>query len=258
MLVSHESPLCMLEESKKYNDYDYALVHLFEEEPKYLKYFEESIKTRIMYLDNSLFELGTAFDSEKFKKWCDHFCNINEDNFYYIVPDVLDDLEGTIKNFKKFNFNRGKRIGVIQGKTFNEYIDCFKFMKGKCDVIAIPFGRKIRENYPNGNTIDEKNMNSRVDLIFKLKELNLFEGTKVHLLGCFLPKEYKLYKDIPEIISLDTSNPIVHGIKGIKYNDGGLEYKNPTKLVDLLYYEKDLNYDIIKHNIKMFKKINGF
>ena len=30
MLVSHESPISMLEASGKYNDYDYALVHLFE------------------------------------------------------------------------------------------------------------------------------------------------------------------------------------------------------------------------------------
>ena len=30
MLVSHESPLCLLEKSRTYNDYSYALVHLFE------------------------------------------------------------------------------------------------------------------------------------------------------------------------------------------------------------------------------------
>jgi hypothetical protein len=30
MLVSHESPISILDKSKEYNDYDYALVHLFE------------------------------------------------------------------------------------------------------------------------------------------------------------------------------------------------------------------------------------
>ena len=28
LLVSHESPISILNESKEYNDYDYALVHL--------------------------------------------------------------------------------------------------------------------------------------------------------------------------------------------------------------------------------------
>ena len=32
MLISHESPISMLEKSRDYNDYDYALVHLFEED----------------------------------------------------------------------------------------------------------------------------------------------------------------------------------------------------------------------------------
>ena len=33
MKVSHGSPISILQESQKYNDFDYALVHLFEEFP---------------------------------------------------------------------------------------------------------------------------------------------------------------------------------------------------------------------------------
>ena len=45
-------------ESRSFNDYDYALVHLFETHPKYYEFFEESLlRGREVYLDNSLFEL---------------------------------------------------------------------------------------------------------------------------------------------------------------------------------------------------------
>ena len=55
MLVSHESPISMLDESRNYNDYDYALVHLFEKEPEYYNFFKVS-KTlgREVLLDNSI------------------------------------------------------------------------------------------------------------------------------------------------------------------------------------------------------------
>ena len=43
MLVSHESPISILEESKEYNDYDYALVHLFETHPEYYEFFKNSL-----------------------------------------------------------------------------------------------------------------------------------------------------------------------------------------------------------------------
>ncbi len=65
MLVSHETPVSFLETSRRYNDYDYALVHLFETNPEYYSFFKSS-KTlgREVLLDNSIFELGEAFDTK--------------------------------------------------------------------------------------------------------------------------------------------------------------------------------------------------
>jgi hypothetical protein len=55
MKVSHESPLSLLATSRQYNDYDYALVHLFEELPDYYKFFKESLEQgRHVILDNSV------------------------------------------------------------------------------------------------------------------------------------------------------------------------------------------------------------
>jgi len=70
MIVSHESPISILDKSRTYNNYDYALVHLFETHPEYYKFFKNSIKMgREVLLDNSIFELGESFNPEKFAKY---------------------------------------------------------------------------------------------------------------------------------------------------------------------------------------------
>ena len=120
MLVSHESPISMLDESRNYNDYDYALVHLFKKEPEYYNFFKVS-KTlgREILLDNSIFELGHAFDPIKFAKYV-----FELKPTYYVVPDVLEDSQQTCSSFNKFTLNYpdlpGLKIGVVQGKTYQE------------------------------------------------------------------------------------------------------------------------------------------
>ena len=41
--VSHESPISILDKSLEYNDYAYALVHLFETHPDYYKFFKNLV-----------------------------------------------------------------------------------------------------------------------------------------------------------------------------------------------------------------------
>jgi hypothetical protein len=139
MYVSHESPISFLEESRSYNDYDYALVHLFETHPKYYQFFKDSIKLgRQVLLDNSIFELGESFDSEKFAKYAEEL-----KPSFYIVPDVLEDGYATIKSFSEFISKYpdlpGLKIGAVQGKTYDEIVDCYKYMSDYADYIAISF-----------------------------------------------------------------------------------------------------------------------
>ena len=57
--VSHETPLCLLEDSKRFNDYDYCLPHLMDECPEYEAYFRQAREEgRYIIMDNSLHELG--------------------------------------------------------------------------------------------------------------------------------------------------------------------------------------------------------
>ena len=79
---------------------------------------------------------------------------------------------------------------------------------------------------------------------------------KHHLLGCSLPQEFSFYKhsDYDWIYSLDTSNPVVHGIKGISYGSDGLWSKERQKLHELINSDIDeYQLDSIRNNIQKFK-----
>lgn len=111
--IAHEAPLCIMPLVRDLTDYCYALVHLFEENTQYYDYFVESkTKDRKVLLDNSIFELGTAFNSDKFAEWVTKL-SPNE----YIVPDSLEDINTTISNFdswlKNYKTIPGKKIGVV-------------------------------------------------------------------------------------------------------------------------------------------------
>ena len=66
------------------------------------------------------------------------------------------------------------------------------------------------------------------------------------------------YKDFPFIESIDTSNPIIHGLEGTRYSEGGLLHKSNQKI------DKDFTQEVsreqiynILHNVEMFRTINN-
>jgi hypothetical protein len=42
--ISHEVPFCLLEQSREFNNYDYMLPHLMDENEEYRNFFYESKK----------------------------------------------------------------------------------------------------------------------------------------------------------------------------------------------------------------------
>tara|TARA_R100000664_G_scaffold9096_1_gene15129 strand:+ start:3929 stop:4735 length:807 start_codon:yes stop_codon:yes gene_type:complete len=266
MLVSHETPISFLEESREYNDYDYALVHLFETHPEYYSFFKCSLGMgREVLLDNSIFELKTAFDPEKFAKYVEELKPT-----YYVIPDVLEESLRTIGAFTSFRKNYSKlpglKIGVVQGSTYQQLVDCYRYMSDYADYIAISFDyswyQTVGYSKNPGKGIRRANLermcNGREFLIRKLISDGHWNHNKPHhLLGCSLAKEFKNYKDIKSIRSLDTSNPIVAGIRGRRYyKDIGLLGKPNIMLADLIDHEvtADQVTDIV-HNVKEFKNL---
>ena len=182
-LVSHECPVSILEESLVFNDYQYCLVHLLEEQEKYREWFTERYRALRpngqILLDNSIFELGESFDSEKYVEWA----RIIKPNFY-IVPDVLEDGYSTIHKYETFmtNFDNvpGKAIGVVQGSCWQEVVDCYKFMSTWADYIGISFDFSMYGVTGMGRTILEKCASGRQQLVERLIDEGHWNRDKPH------------------------------------------------------------------------------
>jgi hypothetical protein len=277
MILSHETPISLLEESLSYNDYDYALVHLLPTHKRYKDfYFHCSQKGRHVLLDNSLFELGESYDPEEFAYWIKELQPTE-----YIIPDVFNDKDGTIASYEnfisKYSNLPGKKIAVIHGKTYDEFKECYDFFEDKVDKIAFNFvDDYFKKSYDDEclvsrlkvptywNSIPENEWKKyalgRAMLVSRMIEdstMNVYK--KHHLLGATLPREFSLYIEngISEYItSIDTSNPIVAGLLNKRYEENyGLQEKWSVKLVDFIETEPNINQlkDIF-YNVGMFKK----
>jgi hypothetical protein len=254
--VAHESPQDIFNEVQSLTDYDYALVHLFEEDPIYLDQFKKAIANgREVILDNSIFELEEAFDAVKFDKW------VNEIKpTWYIVPDALEQSQKTIDQMEDWN-NKGLgykgsgKIGVVQGKSYDEIVDCYNYLNKEADVdmIAISFDYSYyTKSCPHVNKYVSW-MLGRIKLLGDLVRDGIINESKPHhLLGCGLPQEFSYYSQYPWIYSLDTSNPVVHGIKGIPYGSDGLWSKERQKLHELINFEVE-DTNLILGNVHKFK-----
>jgi hypothetical protein len=270
----------MLDTSRSYNDYDYALVHLFKEHKDYYDFFVDSVKMgRHVLLDNSIFELGTAYDPDEFAYWITRLKPTE-----YIVPDVLEDTKGTIESYVNFTEKYGKvlpgkKIGVVQGKTYEEIVECYGFMSAMTDKIAISFDYSFYLNEWPMFTDVAKQMGwitqipkflegiefnkwtnyalgrvCLIDRLYRDKVLNLSKPH--HLLGCSVPWEFKL-QTFKCIETIDTSNPIVAAILGKQYSlNRGLDEKWSVKLVDFI--QSKLDYDQLEltlYNTHLFRKL---
>ena len=257
--IAHEAPIDIFEEVQRFTDYDYALVHLLEQNGRYRDTFERAVKKgREVILDNSIFELEEAFEADRFAMWVERL-----NPTWYIIPDALENAEKTMQQaanwIKTYKDIPGKSIGVVQGKTYQEIRDCYRAMDeiAKVDMIAISFDYSYyTDSVPHPNKYVSW-MLGRVKLIGDLLRDGVINKDKPHhLLGCGLPQEFSFYKhaDYNFIYSLDTSNPVVHGLKGIEYGSEGLWSKESQKLHELIDSEVDenqLNY--IKTNIQKFR-----
>jgi len=245
MLISHEMPLDLLRKGfdTAYNDYFYALCHLFETEPYYLEYTKKQLQDghgRKVILDNSLFELKKAFDLDRFAYWIKEVRPTE-----YIIPDSWCNASETVQNVHKFIQKYphlpGKSVAVVQGTTPEELISCYQAVEPLVSKVAFSFDNPgFAYFYPRKNKW-VANMKGRHKLLTMMLKKGIINTEKPHhLLGCMLPQDFQQYKGKKWrwIESIDTSNPIIHGYKGERYSiSGKLKKKSDIKLVDILHVE---------------------
>lgn len=257
--VSHEVPRCLLKASLEFNDYQYCLPHLLDQDNVYRKHFYDFKKSGgYIIMDNSLHELGEAYDHERLMFWVNE---LEPDEF--IVPDVWMDEVATIQNAKewiKLSYPKNTTpVAVVQSTSFKEAEECYLALKKLgYKKIAMSYGASwYAEKFPEFNT-DKAKMMGRISAVKQM----FYNGTikkddRVHLLGCSLPQEFGWYENCSYIESIDTSNPVMAALEGIQYEEFGLEFKPKANMNDYFDIDpKQVNLKLVLHNVETFKKIN--
>ena len=211
-------------------------------------------------MDNSLHELGKAYDKDRLLHWV---YELEPDEF--IVPDVWENMNQTIINARYWIQielpEKTTKVAVAQGKNQLELANCIEtFKRLGYEKYAISYGAEFYNEVgtfsPNK---DLSKMFGRIDTVNNLHKLGVIcNSDRVHLLGCSLPQEFGFYENAPYIESIDTSNPIMAAIELNKYKMNGLFTKPKANMNT--EFTKSLNIQqqlYIKHNVELFRKINN-
>jgi hypothetical protein len=257
MKISHELPLSLMQYAYEWNDYDYCLPHLLDKSQQYNLFFTKAKKDkRFIIMDNGLFEGVEHTVDDLLSK-----IELLHPNIF-IVPDAWNDSITTIRSAKHWMINYSKQLkeldvelmAVCQGRDMGELISTYQTLVD-LGYKHIAFNHSSIAYQELGYEDPLKNqMYGRMEFIRRLVEKGtIHENYYHHLLGCSLPQEFMAYKDWKFIRSCDTSNPILVGAEGVRYEDNGINFKPKDKLEH--YFEKDLVSEIedIKFNVQKFK-----
>jgi hypothetical protein len=257
--VSHEVPKCLLKASLEFNDYQYCLPHLLDQDTAYRKHFYDYKKSGgYIIMDNSLHELGEAYDHERLMFWVNE---LEPDEF--IVPDVWMDIDATLKNAEewiklKYPSNTTP-VAVVQSRSFKDAEECYLALKNMgYKKIAFSYGADWYMDKFHGIHVDKAKMMGRISAVKQMfHNGTIKKDDRVHLLGCSLPQEFGWYENCSYIESIDTSNPIMAALEGIEYDEFGLLTKPKANMNDYFNIDvKDVNLKLVFSNVETFKKIN--
>ena len=236
--ISHEVPFCLLEKSRAFNDFDYLLPHLMDESEEYKNFFYESKKMgRYIVMDNSLHELGEAYNTERLLYWVDE---IKPDEF--IVPDVWEDKNASIRNARQWSTiklpKETTKVAVVQAKDLHEALLCTQTYKDLgYKKIAYSYGASYYNDlcpHPNKDLGKAIGRFMAISSLYKNKIIS--DNDRIHLLGTSSPIEFGMYSNSKFIESIDTSNPVMAAIGEMAYTNLGLSRKpvaNMNKYQDM-------------------------
>jgi hypothetical protein len=257
MKISHELPLSLFPDSFGWNDYEYCLPHLLDKHSDYRQFFLDSReRNRFIIMDNGLFEGVTHTTQDLLEK-----INLIEPDIF-IVPDERNAKALTAKNAKHWlQYELPERTNlmvVMQGKTMSEmhqlYQQCVDL--GYTHFAFNHSSVLYQELCPTENKLANQTV-GRVLLLENMKDEKLIKSHHyIHLLGCSVPQEFTHYRDNWEpgmIDSVDTSNPIICGALGVRYEEIGLLEKPLNKIEEFMESNLDDKLEDIKYNVQRFK-----
>jgi hypothetical protein len=259
MKVSHEVPSCLMTASPEFNDYDYCLPHLLDQDDDYLQYFKNAKEAgRYIIMDNSLHELGKAYDHKRLLHW---IAELEPNEF--IVPDVWMQCAQTAAQAKywlQYKYPKNTKItAVIQGENKNQAYLCANLLAGLgYKKLCVSYGATWYNDFFPHTNADMGKALGRVRFVQGLLNLKQLNEINFHLLGCSIPQEFGWYDNNPRIESIDTSNPIMAALEDTIYLEHGLNNKpkaNMNNHFDMAW--EDVDYQLILHNTTKFREINN-
>lgn len=269
--ICHTAPTSILPDVSQFTDFDHAFVDLFDSNKEYYNYYKNAISNgRIVILNCSTFRSKESYD---FEKYAEYIRDLKP--YGYVVPDVNDDCEQTLANlrsWKKKYYDEfdGKcnSIGVVQAKTYKQFLKCYHYMAKWTDRVAFAWDCLVYENfYMRGDWTRSANYTGvlaygRQTLLQKLfDEGNIDVAVPHDLLGCALPHDVRYYKHYDWIHSITTSHPVISGMAGWNYTKigsadqtFGIEKKSNTTIAEIVDDEvlSSYNYKKIMNNIRWF------
>jgi hypothetical protein len=257
--VFHEAPLSIMSQIQSLTDGDYCLPHLMDENEEYKKFFiDAKAKGRYIIMDNSLHELGHAYNEQRLIHWVNE---IKPQEF--IVPDVWMDINMSRRNAKYWSKielpKETTKVAVVQAKDTSEATLCYNAYKDLgYKKIAFSYGAEFYTKVTPHPNVNIAKALGRVSLISNMFKNNIISPTdRVHLLGTCFPGEFGFYKDFTFIESIDTSNPVMAAVENKRYNCFGLTEKPKANMNTVFNKDsKTIDLDLVYYNIQMFKKIN--
>lgn len=262
MKVSHELPIALLPYSSQISDYEYCLPVFLDKYPEYRNFFYKAKEEgRFIIMDNSLFEGHEHTIEDLLEKIND----IKPDIF--IVPDAWNDPHITLQNARRWASyyidsipSSTKLMAVVQAKTMSDAMIVYDKLIGLgFKHIALNHaGQFYKDLNPHQNELMSL-MTGRIKFVNMLPSLKLFSrDIHHHLLGATLPNEFSFYKgeEYNFIKTIDTSNPIIYGLKHGKYPDTVLLDKPKEKLE--VYFNEIINpqqLSDVLYNVKYFKTL---
>lgn len=236
-----------------------ALPHLVKQSENYRNFFKSNEKKII--LDSGVIELGTPV---QFSELLSMGLDVGADMI--AIPDYLYDANKTIniakninrKYLKKKHTEKYKFMGIVQGETLSEWLNCFVVLANLEMVSTLGIGIYSVKKVFSSLTGKRDCFSNRMKCMEIITRKNLLpKGKEIHLLGLGEPRELVYQKEHPFVRSCDTSRPILYGMQKRRYTvDGrivGEEYDGPK----MDYYSRvPLScYSDIIYNIEILKKM---
>jgi len=226
----------LLELVQPFADFDFILAHEVLGNPEYLEFYKESTKEKIV--DNSVNELGEPSTLEELGE---AFSEVSAD--YVVSPDWIGDSLRTrnayLESIKVFG--KDKVIGVVQGETYEEAINCLRTYGG---IVAVPYDICSKKSDPPW----------AMGLRRALVVCNIPLDFQIHLLGFTSLDEFIYYENRPNVWSIDTGIPILLGLESKDILDPLSSKEKPT--YNLMENKKvtQENWTAICRNIALLRR----